>query len=170
METLITIKSIDIEEVKINKEKPTTLRRTQVSKDIVSKFIEFNGERKASIKKEDLKKVKPELDIDNLAQYEENLSLEQIFNKLGKSNSILVNKYGYKNLDVPSETLEKAINDSLEQPIKIIEEQQEEIEKLKKENRELKAKNNKNSIELPIYNLNEEDIKDLFSDEIEEEL
>ena len=32
METLITIKPINIEEVKINKTNPTTIRKTQVSK------------------------------------------------------------------------------------------------------------------------------------------
>lgn len=137
METLITIKPIDIDEVKINKTNPTTTRKTQVSKDVVEKFLEFKGTRKASINLSALKKVKPEINTDGFSEYEENLTLDQIFKKLGKSNAILVSKYGYTNLNVSPESLEKAVNESLEEPLKIIKQQEEEINLLKEENKKL---------------------------------
>ena len=137
METLITIKTFDIDEVRIDKASPNTERKTQVSRDVVNKFIKFDGERKASIRTEELKKVKPEIDTEDLKKYEENLTLEQVFSKLGKSNAILVKKYGYTSLDVSPETLEKLVNESFEEPLRLIEEQQKEIDSLKEENKRL---------------------------------
>ena len=152
METLITINSIDIKEVRINTESPKTIRKTQVSKDVIEKFLKFEGTRRASINIDVLKRVKPEINEGELDEYEENLSLDQIFKRLGKSNAILVDKYGYKNLNVSPESFEKAVNESLDEPLKIIEEQKKEIEELKEENKRLKNNNEKIENVYPEYN------------------
>lgn len=173
METLITIKPINIEEVKINKTNPTTIRKTQVSKEVVEKFLEFKGARRASINVDALQKVKPEINANNFSKYEENLSLEQIFKKLGKSNAILVDKYGYTNLNVSPESLEKAVNDSLEEPLEIIKHQEEEINKLKEENSKLLRENNavKETINEIVFPISYSDNPDnLPIDEIEDDI
>ena len=175
METLITIKPIDIEEVKINKTNPTTIRKTQVSKEVVEKFLEFKGARRASINVDALQKVKPEINANNFSKYEENLSLEQIFKKLGKSNAILVDKYGYTNLNVSPESLEKAVNDSLEEkiPLEIIKHKEEEINKLKEENSKLLRENNtvKETINEIVFPISYSDnLDNLPIDEIEDDI
>jgi hypothetical protein len=168
METLMTIKSIDINDVKINKTTPNTSKRTRISKDILEKLKEFTGDRKASIDIEKLKQLKPNLNPEKLSEYEENFSLEQIFKKLGKSNAILVNKFGYTNLDVSPETLEKAVTESLQEPLKIIEELQEENAKLQEENANLKEivgiKDNENNVVNFKYYLDDNNLDDLSYD------
>lgn len=110
MEKLITIRPIEISEVKVSTASPITKRRSMVKKDTIKKFMNFNSVKKGAIAEEELLSIKPELDVNGLSQYEENLSLDRLLAKLNKVNSVL-RKYGYINLCISPENVKKLINE-----------------------------------------------------------
>lgn len=119
MDKLITIKPLDITEVKVSTASPITSRRSKIKKETAIKFSKFNSIKKGAIDEEELLLIKPELNISNLSQYEENLSLDRLLTKLERANRVL-KKYGYVNLCISPENVKKLINEipSVEEELK----------------------------------------------------
>ncbi len=124
MDKIITIKPLELDEVNISTASPITSRRTKITKEVAQKFIDFTETRKAAIDEEDLKAIKPELDVSTLKSYEEILTPERLKHKIEKINKLLV-KYGYSSLCLSYDNIVELLNGKTENTI--AEEQPKEI-------------------------------------------
>lgn len=153
MDTLITIKPIDIDQFCVLRKNttriPGTKRKFQIDNDVAEKFRSFDRVKKAVISSEELYSMKPELII-SFPKYEEKISLETAIKRLAISNALISEKYGRKDLKVTKDQLDKILSNeikkltskennviSLKQELL---EKQEKIEKLEEQVNELKRK------------------------------
>ena len=145
MGKLITIIPLpDISEVRIETASPITKRRTKIDKKTAKKcndFIEVNIEsKKGTIEEDELCAIKPDLDINSLQDYKEELVFDKIIRKLIKSNDILAHKYGFINLGLSEEEKEFIRNNNSNKKDYLdTTELEEENRILLQENRALKA-------------------------------
>ena len=112
MDVLITIKPFNLENKIIRKNTtrvPMTIRKSQIDNDVAEKFRRFNCEKKGIIDSYVLYSIKPELVI-SFPKYEKELSLEEIISRLAKSNALISEKYGRKDLAVSPEQFSKALD------------------------------------------------------------
>ena len=133
MEKLITIKPLDISEVKSFTASPITKTRKKISQSTAVIFTNFNEIKKGAIEEEELLAIKSNLDVDSLPHYEEILTKDKLKNKIDKVNEIL-KKYGYTNLYISYDNLTNLLGN-------VDEELQNEIEMLKVENDNLTKEN-----------------------------
>ena len=116
MDTLITIKPIDIEHFcELRKDTtriPGTKRKFQIDNDVADKFRSFDKVKKGVISSEELYSMKPELII-SFPKYEEKISLETAIKRLAESNALISEKYGRKDLRVTKEQLDKVLSNEL---------------------------------------------------------
>ena len=133
MEKLITIKPLEISEVKIFTASPATNTRTKISKETALKFTQFNETKRGAIEEEELLAIKPDLNTSTLPHFEEILTVDKLEKQIDKVNRIL-KKYGYTNLYISLDNLKNLLGSNNDELL-------EEIEFLKKENSELMKEN-----------------------------
>lgn len=116
MDTLITIRPFELENREIRKNTtriPGTIRKSQIKNEVADKFRNYNKVKRGVISSEVLYSMKPELVI-SFPKYEEKLNLGQAIERLAKSNILISEVYGRKDLKVTPEQLDKALTEALD--------------------------------------------------------
>ena len=153
MDTLITIRPFELENRKIRKNTtriPGTIRKSQIDNEVANKFRNYNKVKRGVISSEVLYSMKPELMI-SFPKYEEKLTLESAIERLAKSNVLISEIYGRKDLRVTPDQLDKALTDALDKKninLSSYKEVQEKISILEKELQEKEDKINEQQKEI----------------------